>query len=428
MSTFIKISKLVGECLNITDYYVNLDTGRKNKISTMNSKKNIHISHNFKVFSIDRTILRSNIEALQIVYSHIKPDIAFDNVGNSDDNTRNNIGDGFIPTIVSGVTSSGMMSEESSGIVSTSYDTVANAFNTINRLLVAPLLAEKLLTSSNHSRPTAEKLFEDMTPNLIQGMSSLNLSESFVNPSKYPTLKHTAPKYAVKRSTHRPKSLPAPKPKSQSKSQPKPKAQSKSRPKTQPKAQPKAQPKSRPKTQPKAQPKSRPKTQPKAQPKAQPKGIPVLTRNKVWREWCGNVMDGRCFCCEESIGYEKWHCGHVIARERGGSVDAENLRPTCTDCNLGMGTLHMYEWILMNRLPGYRHLDHRDPIVRYNLSIVEAAAKTGGRIEWLEENGHMTRTVANNYRRRIVSKRSDTRERVNVMEEVTGIYRLHNKL
>ncbi len=154
MSTFVKISKLVGECLNIPDYYVNLDTGRKNKTSTMNSKKDIYISHNFKIFSIHRTTLCSNIKLLQGVYPHIKSDIDLNSVddpsrssrsnrfANSDDNTQN-IGDGFIPVVVSSAVSSVVSSAAMVSSETSSYDIMTNAFNTINRLLVAQLMAEK---------------------------------------------------------------------------------------------------------------------------------------------------------------------------------------------------------------------------------------------------------------------------------------------
>ena len=399
MSNFEKISGLVSECIDDNDNYVNLDTCRKNKTTTMNAKKEIYINHDFKCFSKDRNKLNSNVSALKIAFPHV---ISSNSTGKDEDEN------------------------------STSDDLITNAFNTINRLILAPLIREQ-------SRPKVADVFKDVSPMLTQAMNLMSLDDASASASRPNTI--TSRGFVEKRSYVRPKSLPVPKPKN-TPSRPKPSQKVKS---SQPKSsQPESsQPKQRtiPKnttkslrptsSQPKSsQPKSsQPKSQPKPSqqnPKSSQQSIPALTRNKVWREWCGNVMDGRCFCCEETIGYEKWHCGHVIAREKGGSIEPDNLRPTCSDCNLGMGTLHMYEWILMNRLPGHRHLDPKDPVVRNNIRIVQATAKIGEKILWLEENGHITKTAANNYRRKIVSKRADLRTRVEVMEEVTDKYRQLN--
>ena len=378
-----KIIQLVGECLNEEDIYVNLDTVRKNKKSTMNSKKNIFICHRFRIFSISRETLDSTSENLQRHYPNMTP--------------------------------------ASANSLNLTYETIANAFDTINRLMITPLMEDKTRKSQNPQRPRVENLFKDSTTSLIQAMASMNLNEDSSQKLKtthpknvHPKTAHPKPAHPKRRMT-RPKSLPAPKPKSSTVQQ-KPKS---SQPKRYQPKQSQPKPTIRQKPKPSQQ---KPKSS-QQKPKSSQQSIPALTRNKVWREWCGNVMDGKCFCCEETIGYEKWHCGHVVARERGGSVEPDNLRPTCSDCNLGMGTLHMYEWILMNRLPGYRHLDPKDPIVRHNFEIVQAAAKTGERIQWLEQNGYITKTAANTYRRKIVSKRSDTRSRIQVMEEITDLYR-----
>ncbi len=228
----------------------------------------------------------------------------------------------------------------------------------------------------------------------------------------------------------RPKSVPFPKDIARLHAQAKPKSKPKTQPKTRVNPKPKVKANPKPKTQPKTRATSKPKAKARAtsktratpKPKIDTKIIPSATRTKVWRKWCGNVMDGKCFCCEKDIFYEKWHCGHIIARNKGGSIEEENLRPTCIDCNLGMGTMHLYEWIMMNRLPGVRHLSLSDPVVKFQLTVVEATVKTGEKIDWLEEHKHLTKTSANGYRRRIISKRSDTIRRTEVMEEVAEKY------
>ena len=45
-----------------------------------------------------------------------------------------------------------------------------------------------------------------------------------------------------------------------------------------------------------------------------------------------------------------WHVSHNIPESRGGSTSIENLRPLCSDCNLGMGSnLTIEQWIELYR-------------------------------------------------------------------------------
>ena len=58
---------------------------------------------------------------------------------------------------------------------------------------------------------------------------------------------------------------------------------------------------------------------------------------KCYVPWCNNVID-----CMSS----NWHLGHNIPESRGGETCLENLRPICSDCNLGMGSrMTIDEWI-----------------------------------------------------------------------------------
>ncbi len=87
-----------------------------------------------------------------------------------------------------------------------------------------------------------------------------------------------------------------------------------------------------------------------------------------------------------------------------------------------MGTMHMYEYIILNRMPGVRYLTPSDPNVKLHLKTVEATIESGRKIDLLESKGLLTKTKANEYRKKIVSKRAATVRRVEVMEEVLGIY------
>lgn len=152
------------------------------------------------------------------------------------------------------------------------------------------------------------------------------------------------------------------------------------------------------------------------------KPIPKETRSKVWRKWCGNTLDGVCYCCDSIIQYEKWHCGHIQARYKGGTVDEENLRPVCIKCNLDMKTLHMYEYMIFNRLPGCRKLPQDDEIVKIYIDIVKAIIKTQDKLDDLEKDKKITKTKANEYRKKIISKKSPTEMRIQTMKEVEAIY------
>jgi hypothetical protein len=82
------------------------------------------------------------------------------------------------------------------------------------------------------------------------------------------------------------------------------------------------------------------------------KTIPKTIRNKVWRKYCGNSLDSKCFCCQEHLSYECWEAGHVIPDSKGGQPTIENLRPICLACNRSMGTMNMMEFMKKYKLPG----------------------------------------------------------------------------
>ena len=77
------------------------------------------------------------------------------------------------------------------------------------------------------------------------------------------------------------------------------------------------------------------------------KTIPPSLRNQVWLHYIGDEIIGNCFCCGKEIERAKsdWHCGHVKAEARGGTLDMVNLRPVCQHCNFSMQTNHMLFWM-----------------------------------------------------------------------------------
>ena len=394
------ILRYVDECISEGNTYLNLDTNRKNKETTVSKKRNIYMSHDLRIFSTDLDKLIESIDYLKTYYPNISTDIESPDF--------------------SVVKKSSKIKDDDSGkekIDETIDDLISTAFGTINRLLISPLIRNT--TNINRYSFIPDDLF--VSPKSSQPKSSRQKSsqpKSSQPKSSQPKssqTKSSQPKSSQTKSSQTKSSQPK---SSQSKSSQPKSSQSKSS------QQKSSQLKSSGTKEKSAQPKNGENSEDE---KRGSQSIPAMTRSQVWRKWCGNVMDGRCFCCDNEILYEKWHCGHIISREHGGDVSAENLRPTCKDCNLGMGTMHMYEWIMMNRLSGYRHLDPNDSVVRHNLAIVQATAKTAEKIEWLEINKHITRTQANGYRRRIVSKRSDVESRVKLMEEISDIFILRSR-
>jgi hypothetical protein len=66
----------------------------------------------------------------------------------------------------------------------------------------------------------------------------------------------------------------------------------------------------------------------------------------VWDHYIGNQnAEAICTVCDVMpIHITTFHCGHILAKSKGGSNTLENLRPICQTCNLSMGTMHMDEF------------------------------------------------------------------------------------
>lgn len=71
--------------------------------------------------------------------------------------------------------------------------------------------------------------------------------------------------------------------------------------------------------------------------------IPIskMLRDKVWRSYNGDKLDGSCYVCDSSVTYNSFECGHVISVWRGGETTFDNLKPICSVCNKSMETMNL---------------------------------------------------------------------------------------
>lgn len=76
------------------------------------------------------------------------------------------------------------------------------------------------------------------------------------------------------------------------------------------------------------------------------KSIPSKVRVEVWRLYNGESEVGICYVCGVKITKTDWHCAHVVADADGGNPTVRNLRPSCKKCNLSMGKINLYAYIL----------------------------------------------------------------------------------
>jgi hypothetical protein len=86
--------------------------------------------------------------------------------------------------------------------------------------------------------------------------------------------------------------------------------------------------------------------------------IPKKIRTEVWKKYHGDSFIGCCYACGCKLNFaESWHCSHVIAESKGGLIEIDNLRTGCQHCNLSMGNMNLYSYIVENNLkgPGKRH-------------------------------------------------------------------------
>jgi hypothetical protein len=75
--------------------------------------------------------------------------------------------------------------------------------------------------------------------------------------------------------------------------------------------------------------------------------IPKIKRQEVWNHYIGDkIGKTKCLCCGvNDITQFEFHCGHVIAKSKGGELNIDNLRPICSKCNLSMRDEYMMDFI-----------------------------------------------------------------------------------
>jgi hypothetical protein len=71
---------------------------------------------------------------------------------------------------------------------------------------------------------------------------------------------------------------------------------------------------------------------------------PKPVREKLWRNYFGSSLDGKCYVCDTMIKFTDFEASHNIPHVDGGEWHVENLRPCCRTCNRSMGTMTVDEF------------------------------------------------------------------------------------
>ena len=75
--------------------------------------------------------------------------------------------------------------------------------------------------------------------------------------------------------------------------------------------------------------------------------IPKRIKELVWITYNGELFSKKCFVswCNNITNVFNFHTGHDIPNSKGGSLNIENLKPICSNCNLSMGNKYtIKEW------------------------------------------------------------------------------------
>ena len=75
--------------------------------------------------------------------------------------------------------------------------------------------------------------------------------------------------------------------------------------------------------------------------------IPKRVRELVWTTHNCEVFTHKCFVswCDNNINVFNFQVGHDIPESKGGTLDIDNLKPICGNCNLSMGNKYtITEW------------------------------------------------------------------------------------
>jgi hypothetical protein len=78
--------------------------------------------------------------------------------------------------------------------------------------------------------------------------------------------------------------------------------------------------------------------------------IPKRIRELVWTTNNGETFIHKCFVtwCNNNINVFNFQVGHDIPESKGGTIDIDNLKPICGNCNLSMGNRYtITEWCVL---------------------------------------------------------------------------------
>ncbi len=136
------------------------------------------------------------------------------------------------------------------------------------------------------------------------------------------------------------------------------------------------------------------------------KPIPKSVKDVVWMSTTTKTCQP-CFCCNAIISMADWQCGHIIARKAGGTLQSQNMKQVCKNCNVKMGIMHMYEYILLNDLPGKKNLPANDPFLPFIHHMVSLVKQTERQLDNLCKGGYMSETEKNDYKKLLVNNKKD---------------------
>ncbi len=70
--------------------------------------------------------------------------------------------------------------------------------------------------------------------------------------------------------------------------------------------------------------------------------IPIALRQACWVKQFGETYRHKCFVdwCHRNITCFDFEVGHNLPESKGGTLDLDNLRPICRQCNIGMGNTY----------------------------------------------------------------------------------------
>tara|TARA_B100000900_G_scaffold386869_1_gene377660 strand:+ start:1363 stop:2433 length:1071 start_codon:yes stop_codon:yes gene_type:complete len=89
------------------------------------------------------------------------------------------------------------------------------------------------------------------------------------------------------------------------------------------------------------------KFKPKSVWKKEKKRITKKIRKILWFNTYDNFNDNficPIYFCNNNINYDNFQVGHIISEYNGGTLELNNLKPICKNCNLSMGKNNWDEW------------------------------------------------------------------------------------